>query len=105
MLIICLSVSSAVTLVARKENSSALLSSMHRISGQFPGMALNGMPGFNAQRNQACPPSLSQMGKLRTASKSDLVVCLENLLRSQENASNPKVQVIILDGPALMNML
>ena len=45
------------------------------------------------------------MGKLRTGPKSDLVVCLENLLPSQENAPNPKVQVNILDGAALVNML
>ena len=31
--------------------------------------------------------------------------CLEDLVPSHENASNPTVQVIILDGAALVNML
>jgi hypothetical protein len=60
---------------------------------------------FFAHENQACPPALSQMGKLRSCTKSDLVGCLEDLVTSQENASNPQVQVIILDGAALVNML
>ncbi|KAK1898363.1 Hexokinase-1 [Dissostichus eleginoides] len=55
--------------------------------------------------NQACPPSLSQMGKLRTGTKSDLVGCLEDLIYLQQNASHPTVQVIILDGAAVVNML
>ena len=46
------------------------------------------------------------MGKLRTGTKSDLVGCLEDVLvHSQENPSNPTVQVIILDGPAPVYML
>ncbi len=45
------------------------------------------------------------MGKLRTGSKSDLVGCLEDLVPLQENASNPTVQVINIDGAGLVNML
>ena len=60
---------------------------------------------FFAHENQAYPPALSQMGKLRTGTKSDLVGCLENLVPSQENPSHPTVQVIILDGAAVVNML
>ena len=45
------------------------------------------------------------MGKLRTGTKSDLVDCLEDLVPTQENAPNPTVQVIIIDGAAIVNML
>ena len=45
------------------------------------------------------------MGKLRTGTKSDLVGCLEDLVPTQENAPNPTVQVIIIDGAAIVNML
>ena len=55
--------------------------------------------------NQAYPPALSQNRKLRSGSNSDLVGCLEDLVTSQENTSNPEVQVIILDGRAIANML
>lgn len=45
------------------------------------------------------------MGKLRTGTKTDLVDCLEDLVPSQEMVSSPTVQVIIIDGAALVNML
>ncbi|KAG7161427.1 hypothetical protein Hamer_G014071, partial [Homarus americanus] len=55
--------------------------------------------------NQACPPALSQMGDLRTGTKSVLVHCLEDLIPVQENVSSPIVQAIFLDGAAVVNML
>ena len=60
---------------------------------------------FFEHENQAYPPELTQNGKLRSGSKSDLVGCLEDLVTSQEKTNNPEVQVIILDGSAIVNML
>ena len=60
----------------------------------------------------ACPSAfgsegrlLSQNGKLRLGTKSGLVRCLEDLMASQEDATNPKVQVITLDGSVIVNMV
>ncbi len=44
------------------------------------------------------------MGKLRLGTKSDIVSCLENLIDIDE-VSNPKVDAVILDGAAIVNML
>ncbi|KAJ8406772.1 hypothetical protein AAFF_G00296880 [Aldrovandia affinis] len=61
---------------------------------------------FFAHENQACPPALSQMGKIRLGTKSDLVGCLERLITPRENdAASPPVEVMILDGAAIVNML
>ncbi|KAJ8397883.1 hypothetical protein AAFF_G00435720 [Aldrovandia affinis] len=61
---------------------------------------------FFAHENQACPPALSQMGKIRLGTKSDLVGCLEGLITPRENdAASPPVEVMILDGAAIVNML
>ena len=61
---------------------------------------------FFAHENQACPPALSNMGKMRLWTKSDLVGYLENLLPPQANAAaSPPVEVKILDGAAIVNML
>ncbi len=45
------------------------------------------------------------MGKLRTGTKSDLLGCLEDLVPSQGNSPSPRVQVSIIDGAAIVNML
>jgi hypothetical protein len=61
---------------------------------------------FFAHENQACPPALSHMGKMRLGTKSDLVGCLEDLIPPRENAAaSPPVEVMILDGAAIVNML
>jgi len=60
---------------------------------------------LNEHENQAYPPALTQNGKLRSGSKSDLVGCLEDLVTSQEKTNNPDEQVIILDDSAVVNML
>ena len=60
---------------------------------------------FFEHENQAYPPAITQSGKLRSGSKSDLVGCLEDLVTSQEKTNNPDVQVIILNGSAIVNML
>ena len=60
---------------------------------------------FFEHENQACPPSLSHMGKLRTGTKSDLLGCLEDLVLSQGNSPSTRVQVSIIDVAAIVNML
>ncbi len=45
------------------------------------------------------------MGVLRTGTKSDLLRCLQDLTPVKENVSNLTVQVTILDGAAIVNML
>ena len=46
---------------------------------------------FFQHENQAYPPALSQMGKLRTGTKSDLVGCLEDLVPTQDLSRTPVV--------------
>ena len=60
---------------------------------------------FFEHEKQACPPSLSHMGKLRTGTKSDLLGCLEDLVLSQGNSPSTRVQVSIIDVAAIVNML
>ncbi|KAJ8037920.1 hypothetical protein HOLleu_18862 [Holothuria leucospilota] len=45
------------------------------------------------------------MGCLRTVTKSDLMPCLENLASVKEDLSTLRVQVNILDGAGIINML
>ena len=56
-------------------------------------------------KNQACPPSLSQMGGLRPGTKSDLMPCLENPVPMKQDLSTSRVQVNILDGAGIIKML
>ena len=59
-----------------------------------------------AHENQACPPVLSHMAKIRLGTKYDLVGCLEDLITPREDAVvSPPVEVMILDGAAMVNML
>ena len=63
------------------------------------------LDAFFEHENQACPPSLSQVGNIRLGKKSDLVGCLKYLIHRRVNASSPAVEVVILDGAAIVNML
>ncbi|KAG0721997.1 hypothetical protein GWK47_045289 [Chionoecetes opilio] len=47
----------------------------------------------------------NHMGGLRTETKSDLMPCLENLVPVKEDLSTLRVQVNIMDGAAIINML
>lgn len=58
---------------------------------------------FFCHENQSFPPSLSQFGKLRSATKSDLLSCLEKI--SDARSEIPSIEVIILDGAAIVHML
>ena len=58
---------------------------------------------FFCHENQSFPPALSQYGKLRSGTKSDMVPCLERL--SPVQAQMPSVEALLLDGAAIVNML
>lgn len=61
------------------------------------------MKGFFGHENQSFPPSLSQYGKLRSGTKSDLLSCLEK--NGPAQAQRPSVEALLLDGAAIVNML
>ena len=58
---------------------------------------------FFRHENQPYPPSLSQAGKLRTGTKSDLLQCFEEMTPPSTQA--PEVTCVILDGAAIVQML
>ena len=58
---------------------------------------------FFTHENQACPPSISDGGKLRHGSKSDLLQCFEKLYETGED--NPEVSAVMIDGAAVVQML
>ena len=60
---------------------------------------------FFRHENQACPPSLSQHGKLRLGTKSDLLHCLESTAELECTPSPPITDVTILDGAVVVNFL
>ena len=62
---------------------------------------------FFSYENQSCPPSLSDRGKLRLGTKSDIVHCLEDTIVSvkEDDTSLVVADVVILNGPAIINML
>ena len=71
----------------------------HNIHEHLSQMRDGDLDDSFAHENQACPPALSQMGKMSLGKNSDLVRCLEDMIAS------PHVEVIILDGAANTNML
>ena len=58
------------------------------------------MDDFFSHENQACPPSISDSGKLRSGDKSDLLPCLKGF--SEPHAEAPNVSAKILDGAAIV---
>ena len=58
---------------------------------------------FFRHENQSCPPSLSVAGRLHLGTKSDMLVCLEDLSEAQSEA--PKVTNVVIDGAAIVQML
>ena len=62
---------------------------------------------FFQHENQSSPPSISDNGKLKLATKSDLIPCLEDLLPQTNEANSlvPEVDTIDLDGATIVNML
>ena len=59
---------------------------------------------FFSHENQPCPPSLSDRGKLKLGTKSDIVRCLEDAIEEQDDITT-SVEVVVLDGPAIVHML
>ena len=57
---------------------------------------------FFGLENQSFPPSLSQYGKLRSGTKSDLLLCLEK--NGPAQAQRPSVEALLLDGAAIVSM-
>ncbi len=87
--------------VSTLKNNCSLFSRLY-IASQICNSDLD---EFFQHENQACLPELSQMGVLRTGTESYLLSFLQDLTPVNENASSPTVQVIILDGAAILNML
>ena len=59
---------------------------------------------FFSHENQSCPSSLSDRGKLRLGTKSDIVHCLEETLQ-EETRLGVFADVVVLDGAAIVNMV
>jgi len=57
--------------------------------------------------NQACPPSLSNIGKLRQGTKADLLNNLENYNNAEMFvvSTHPDSEIAILGGTVLVNFL
>ncbi|MES9879581.1 MAG: hypothetical protein ABW185_01720 [Sedimenticola sp.] len=60
---------------------------------------------FFRHENQSAPPSLSQLGKIRLGTKSDLLSCLESCVDVADDIPLPATDVVILDGAAVVNFL
>ena len=61
------------------------------------------LDSFFEHENQACPPSISDMGQLRQGSKSDLMECLTK--SSQPASVHPGIDAKVLDGAAIVHMV
>ena len=61
------------------------------------------MDQFFSHENHACPPSLSQGGKLRLGSKADIMPCLE--VETAASEASHLVDSKFLDGDAVVQML
>ena len=59
------------------------------------------MDDFFAHENHPWPPSLASNGIMHSSKKSDLMDCLESMSPTVD--SEPKVDVIIIDGAALLH--
>jgi len=57
---------------------------------------------FFCHEDQVCPPSISQLGKLRMGTKSDLLRCLESCTEFKGDA--PDTDVTIIDGAVVVAM-
>ena len=61
------------------------------------------LDSFFEHENQACPPSISDMGQLRQGSKSDLMECLTK--SSQPASIHLGIDAKVLDGAAIVHMV
>ena len=60
---------------------------------------------FFRHENQAYPPALSDCGNLYLGTKSDLLICLKNLSKTQSEAPVASSYSVILDGAFIVQML
>ena len=98
-------------LVKKKNNFTPQLASLKSDCSLFSRLYVSSqvrggnLDEFFEHENQACPPALLQNGEMRTTKRSDLVGCLEDLVPSKEETTVSKIQVSIIDGSAIVNIL
>ena len=65
------------------------------------------MADFFSDENQSYPPSLSNHGALRFGTKSDLLVCVSELVPHHDTVKPYEAHMVILDldGAAVVNMI
>ena len=56
-----------------------------------------------SHENQSYPPSLSNHGALRSGTKSDLLVCVSELVQHHDTVKPHEAHMVILDGAAVIN--
>ena len=86
---------------------SARINNLHRDVNLFSRLYIasqtrdSDMDDFFAHENHPWPPSLASNGIMHSSKKSDLMDCLESMSPTVD--SEPKVDVIIIDGAALLH--
>ena len=94
----------------QKTKTSELVSSLKRDRNLFSRLYVasqfrdGNLDEFFSHENQPCSPSLSDRGKLKLGTKSDIVRCLEDVIEEQDDITQ-SVEVVVLDGPAIVHML
>ena len=63
------------------------------------------MAVFFSHENQSYPPSLSNHGALRSGTKSDLLLCVSELVPHHDMVTAHEAHLVILDGAAVVNMI
>ncbi|CAG2195144.1 unnamed protein product [Mytilus edulis] len=94
------------TVSAMKDKISILKSDVSLFSRLYISCQTRGgdLEDFFAHENNINPPALSQHGKMRLGTKSDLLSkCLEPLTTTTCDA--PEVDALVIDGAAIVNML
>ena len=98
--------SSGVTVTKTSEHVSSLKSDRNLFSRLYVASQFRdgNLGQCFSRENQQCPPSLSDRGKLKLGTKSDIVRCLEDAIEEQDGIT-PSVEVVVIDGPAIVHML
>ena len=61
------------------------------------------MADFFSHENQSYPPSLPNHGALRSSTKSDLLVCVSELVPHHDTVKAHEAHIVILHGAAVVN--
>ena len=86
---------------------SAKINNLHRDVSLFSRLYIasqtrdSDMDDFFAHENHRWPPSLASNGIMHSSHKSDLMDCLESMSPTVD--SEPTVEIIIIDGAALLH--